>query len=62
LAMPKASGDRVLPTGEDKPVCPICKAETEPILKPRILDGKIAAELPKPEKIRSYVLDQMKKL
>jgi len=59
---PKHLVDRVLPAGEDKPVCPICNGETEPILKPLILDGKIVAELPKPEKIRSYVLDQMKKL
>jgi len=59
---PKHLVNRVLPASEDKPVCPICKTKTKPNLKPLILDGKIVAELPKPEKIRSYVLDQMKKL
>lgn len=54
--------DTVLPFGLSKPECPKCGGETEPMLKPLMEGGKIVAELPKPKKIRRYVLEQMNKL
>jgi nicotinate phosphoribosyltransferase len=59
---PECLVDTVLPFDSSKPECPVCGGETEPMLKPLIEKGKIVAELPKPKKIRQYVLEQTKKL
>jgi nicotinate phosphoribosyltransferase len=59
---PKCLMDLVLPFEKPQPKCPKCEAETEPMLKPLIKDGKIAAKLPKPSQIRQYVLEQLEKL
>jgi len=59
---PECLVDTVLPFDSSKPECPECGGETEPMLKALIEKGKIVAELPKPKKIRQYVLEQTKKL
>jgi len=59
---PECLVDTVLPFDSSKPECPECGGETEPMLKVLIEKGKIVAELPKPKKIRQYVLEQTKKL
>jgi len=59
---PECLIDVVLPTGVEQPKCPRCGGKTERMLKPLIENGKIVAELPKPEKIRSYVLEQLEKI
>ena len=59
---PECLIDVVLPIGVEQPKCPRCGGKTERMLKPLIENGKIVAELPKPEKIRSYVLEQLEKL
>ena len=59
---PECLVDTVLPFDSSKPECPECGGETEPMLKALIEQGKIVAELPKPKKIRQYVLEQTKKL
>ena len=58
----KCLADIVLPLNQETPTCPSCGGKTEPMLKPLIKAGKIVAELPKPKKIREYVLEQLKKL
>lgn len=59
---PECLIDVVLPIGVEQPKCPRCGGKTERMLKPLIENGKIVAELPKPEKIRSYVLEQLEKI
>ena len=59
---PECLVDTVLPFDSSKPECPECGGETEPMLKALIEKGKIVAELPKPKKIRQYVLEQIGKL
>ena len=59
---PECLIDVVLPIGVEQPKCPRCGGKTERMLKPLIENGKIVAELPKPEKIRRYVLEQLEKL
>lgn len=59
---PECLVDSVLPFTASKPRCPRCEGETEPMLKPFIKDGKIIAELPKPDEIRQYVLRQLERL
>jgi len=54
--------DVVRPTAEEKPMCPRCRAETEPMLKPLISGGKLVGKLPSVNEIRSYVLQQIRKL
>ena len=54
--------DIVLPFDKPQPRCPHCRGKTEPMLKPLIINGKIVAELPKPNEIREYVLEQISKL
>jgi len=54
--------DTVLPFDYAKPRCPNCGGETQPMLKSLIKDGKIVAKLPKPDKIREYVLKQIEKV
>lgn len=54
--------DIVLPFDKPQPKCPHCGSETEPMLKPLIKNGKIAAKLAKPGEIREYVLEQISKL
>lgn len=54
--------DTVLPFESPQPNCHSCGGKTQPMLKPLIKSGKIVAELPKPRAIRSYVLNQIKKL
>ncbi len=52
----------VLPYHDPQPKCPKCQGKTERMLKPLIKKGKVAAELPKPKKIRRYVLEQLENL
>ncbi len=52
----------VKPLESAAPRCPSCDGETEPMLKPLVKRGEIVAELPEPERIRRYVLDQLKRL
>jgi len=59
---PKCLTDIVLLVGKPRPKCPQCGSEMEEMLKPLIKNGKIVAELPKPDKIRQYVLKQLEKL
>ena len=54
--------DVVLPFNASKPVCPKCGSKTEPILKPLMVNGTLAAKLPKVTDIRSYVLKQLEKV
>ncbi|MDH5376239.1 MAG: nicotinate phosphoribosyltransferase [Candidatus Bathyarchaeota archaeon] len=58
----KCLTDIVLPFDKPQPKCPRCGSKTEPMLKPLIKNGKIAAKLPKPSEIREYVLKQISKL
>lgn len=58
----KCLTDLVLPFDKPQPKCPNCGGKTEPMLKPLIKNGKIVAETPKPNQIREYVLNQIKKL
>jgi len=58
----KCSADLVLPLDKPQPKCPRCESKTEPMLKLLIKNGKIVAELPKPNKIRQYVLNQILQL
>jgi len=58
----KCLTDLVLPFGKPQPECSCCGSETEPMLKPLIKNGEIVAELPKPNEIREYVLEQISKL
>jgi nicotinate phosphoribosyltransferase len=59
---PKCLIDIVLPFSESQPKCPKCGSKTEAMLKPLIKNGKIVANLLKPDEIRSYVLKQLQKL
>jgi len=54
--------DIVLPYHENQPKCPRCESMTERMLKPLVKKGKVVAKLPKPKKIREYVLAQLEKL
>jgi nicotinate phosphoribosyltransferase len=58
----KCLTDIVQPLNKPQPKCPLCKGKTEPMLKPLIKNGKTVAELPTPNKIRQYVLNQLEKL
>ncbi|MBS7287211.1 MAG: nicotinate phosphoribosyltransferase [Candidatus Freyarchaeota archaeon] len=44
------------------PECPNCKTRMEAMLQPLVMDGEIVAELPSPQEIRRYVLDQLSKV
>ena len=59
---PECLVDVVKPFGSEAPECPRCGGEMEAMLKPLIKDGRIVAELPKPDEIRAYVLKQVEKL
>ncbi len=54
--------DMVLPFDKPQPKCPKCGGRMEEMLKPLIRNGKIAVTLPKPDEIRHYVLEQVRKL
>lgn len=58
----KCLADIVLPLTKSQPKCLCCGGKTEPMLKPLVRNGKIVAKLPKPTKIREYVLEQIGKL
>jgi len=59
---PRCLRDLVRPAGGQRPSCPLCQSETQPLLKPLIKEGRIVAQLPKPEEIRRYVLEQLQRL
>ena len=59
---PKCLADLVLLFDKPQPKCPRCGSKMEPMLKPLIKNGKIVAKLPKPNKIREYVLEQIGKV
>lgn len=58
----KCLTDLVLPFHEPQPKCSRCNGRTEPMLKPLIKNGEIVVELPKPDAIRQYMLEQISKL
>jgi len=58
----KCLTDLVLPFHEPQPKCSCCNGRTEPMLKPLIKNGEIVVELPKPDAIRQYMLEQISKL
>ncbi len=49
-------------SNEENSPCPICGNPTEGLLKPLLENGKCVIDLPTPQKIRQYVLDQLEKL
>ena len=51
----------VLPQMEKKNKCQ-CQGKLLPLLKPLIEDGKIVRELPRPQVIREYVLNQLERV
>jgi len=53
--------DRILPWSEAPPSCPD-GSKPEALLKPYIVDGKLVTDLPSVDEIRSYVLDQLRRL
>jgi len=59
---PKCLVDTVQLFKSPQPNCPECGGKTQPMLKPLIEKGKMVAKLPKPNEIRQYVLEQIKKL
>lgn len=54
--------DYVKPFSSSPPMCKLCGAETEAMLKPLIRDGEIVADLPTPKEMRDYVLEQLERL
>lgn len=58
----KCLKDTVQAFASPEPKCPVCGGTTEPMLKPLVKNGKIVAKLPKPKKIRQYVLKQLERL
>jgi nicotinate phosphoribosyltransferase len=58
----KCMVDLVLPARESKPSCPNCGGKMRSMLKPLILNGKLAGSLPKPSEIRRYLLSQLEKV
>lgn len=54
--------DIVLPVGNSQPKCPNCGSKMEEMLKPLIKKGRMVAELPTPNEIRRYVLQQLEKI
>ncbi len=59
---PKCFVDVVLSHFKPKPNCPKCGGRTNRLLQPLIKNGKLVAELPSPERVRSYVLKQLRRL
>jgi nicotinate phosphoribosyltransferase len=53
--------DSVRPAAEAQPRCPACGGETEAMLRPLIIGGRVVADLPEPREIREYVLSQLRK-
>jgi nicotinate phosphoribosyltransferase len=58
----KCMVDLVLPAREPRPPCPSCGGKMRSMLKPLILNGKLAGSLPKPSEIRRYLLSQLEKV
>lgn len=55
--------DVVKPAKEETPPeCPNCKTRMEAMLQPLIKGGEIVAELPSPQEIRRYVLEQLSRV
>ncbi len=54
--------DIVQSYSQPQPECPGCSRQMESMLKPLVQNGKLVADLPKPKEIRSYVLEQLRKL
>ena len=59
---PSCLEDVVLPFSASPPRCPKCNGKTISMLKPLVKNGKIAADLPKAQDIRRYVLEQLEKV
>jgi len=59
---PQCLSDLVRPYAEPPAKCPRCGSETERMLLPLILDGKLVASLPPAENVREYLLKQLTKL
>jgi nicotinate phosphoribosyltransferase len=67
LRCDKCSARRIIPgkssvnaKGDSPVLCSICGGEMKDLLKPLIRQGKIVRDLPSPQKIRQYVLEQLK--
>ena len=58
----KCMVDLVLPAREPRQPCPSCGGKMRSMLKPLILNGKLAGSLPKPSEIRRYLLSQLEKV
>ena len=56
----KKCGEYVVTYGEEIERCPVCGGEVEEILKPIMLKGKPVVKYPKEDKIRDYVLRQLR--
>ncbi|MBC7218535.1 MAG: nicotinate phosphoribosyltransferase [Hadesarchaea archaeon] len=58
----KCLEDVVTLFGERSPRCPSCGGKTSPLLQPLIKSGKVVAEPESVDRIRSYVLSQLKRV
>jgi len=52
----------VLPAANPQDSCPTCHTPYHSLLKPLIAEGKIVRELPRPQAIRQYVLEQLQNI
>ncbi len=58
----KCKIDKVSLVDNRNNICNVCGKKTSPMLKPLIKNGKIVEEIPKPERIRQYVLEQLEQV
>ena len=58
----KCKIDQVILVDNRNHNCSVCGKKTSPMLKPLIKNGKIVEEIPKPERIRQYVLEQLEQV
>lgn len=58
LRCPVCHREQILYASCEETACPSCGNSTEKLLKPLIIGGKYAIDLPDPHQIRQYVLDQ----
>lgn len=59
---PRCLVDLVQPFKRPSPKCPSCGDETDPMLVPLIMNGKVVADIPNPRELRERVLDQIGRL
>jgi nicotinate phosphoribosyltransferase len=51
---------RVIPYSTEENACPLCGDLAEGLLKPLLVNGKCVVDLPTPQQIRQYVLNQIR--